>query len=1030
MLFIEFLLTNCTKGLKTQRDKDGSQTLHDACNWTYLDKPALEYHDLENVKIISYRELKAAKEIIFSHLKCIEYPEFIGIDFNILEYCVPSLMLGILDSGHAFFNVPTDPLTYINIFGSLNVKYIFTRSITSNREIICQFDIHGQSVYLTKSIDTIERKGQENINNRKYCFAYAIATSGSTGAPKIVKVPHPCILPNIMDLRKILNITSSDKITQLTNFTFDPSIVEIFLSLYCAATLFMVSKGLKNEAGRLLEEIFLARITVLQITPSFFFHQWSTERLKTTILNKDSELRILLMGGEPFPSTKLLSKASHSRNTTRVFNIYGITEVSCWSSINEIVKNVDEPCLGEPLSETIFQIRNENNEVIRGEGILYVGSTTRICIVGNETEENLNKPVFRDTGDVVSIDDQHRIFYRGRRNNIVKRFGNKVNLRELERVVMELSFVQNCATFWDIESHKLYLCLATTDTKEDFSKLRDDIMLHLKILPAIYKPDKIIKVEHFSFTTSGKICQTSLREMCRNSETEVVNVNECMLMHSHVNANKIFENLWNNHIKSSKNIGFLMSGGTSIAALQISSAIAQTFNIEFPELIGMLLKDSTCDECANYITSILISRDCDKAISHSIDISFNNDPSERILNTENCAIEPPRRNFTLSSNRKYWYKCRGKIYGKLAEEDNIKSFLKNISNVEVLAIYNLQKCIDASPTIYCYSAAELYVTVGSHSGIICTANLLETGNPPYEIKLPDRIEASVLTLSNFRGIVGCYDGYIYCIHLKTGDIIWKFQTQDMVKCTAVMCVQGSKIFVGSYDFHIYCLSTEVYDIKSDGTQIWKIKASKGGICATGCLHQQTTSVLFGTLDGSCLALEQSSGRIIWKHKLQDPIFVAPIVLRTGYVLFCSVAGTLCCFDIETDCQMWRYMIYGNVFSYPMIWTPESMDEEYVVLASHNKNIYCLKMPQRTIEEKPKLRYTLQLQSPIFATAWCEDGYMFVACTDGIFKIFDLLKGKLLATKQFPGEIFSSPVIHNNLAVLGCRDNNLYVLKLS
>jgi len=49
---------------------------------------------LENIKIISYKELKAAKEIVSSHLKCIACSEFIGIDFDILECYVPSLMLG------------------------------------------------------------------------------------------------------------------------------------------------------------------------------------------------------------------------------------------------------------------------------------------------------------------------------------------------------------------------------------------------------------------------------------------------------------------------------------------------------------------------------------------------------------------------------------------------------------------------------------------------------------------------------------------------------------------------------------------------------------------------------------------------------------------------------------------------------------------------------------------------------------------------------------------------------------------------
>lgn len=155
----------------------------------------------------------------------------------------------IIDSGHSFFNIPLDPLICKDIFRFLHVKYVFTKSNQQipNKKIICQIDIHGQLIYLTRLIDV-----QESVtSNRKwYYFAYAIATSGSTGTPKIVKVSHACILPNIIDLRTILDITSSDKIAQLTHLTFDPSIVEIFLSIYCAATLFMVSNAFKNEGDR------------------------------------------------------------------------------------------------------------------------------------------------------------------------------------------------------------------------------------------------------------------------------------------------------------------------------------------------------------------------------------------------------------------------------------------------------------------------------------------------------------------------------------------------------------------------------------------------------------------------------------------------------------------------------------------------------------------------------------------------------------------------------------------------------------
>ncbi|EFN77267.1 Acyl-CoA synthetase family member 4 [Harpegnathos saltator] len=819
-------------------------------------------------------------------------------------------------------------------------------------------------------------------------------------------------------------MTENDKISQLTNFTFDPCIIEIFLSLSCAATLFMVSKQLKYEANRLLEKIFHAHVTFLQITPSLFFHMWSTKRLRITILDKNSYLRILLLGGEPFPSTKLLSEASHSQNKTRLFNIYGITEVSCWSSINEIIKNngIDESYIGEPLSETIYQVRNENNEILtRGTGFLYIGSSSRICIIGNETDEdNLCKQVFRYTGDVISIDDHGRIFYLGRQNNVIKRFGIKVNLRELEKVMTELNFVRNCAALWDAKSHKLYLCLSIMKIKE-FINLENNIISHLRILPAIYKPDKIIIVEQFDFTSNGKICMSSLKKVCRNSETEVISANN-----SYADIGEIFKNLWSQHIKV-KDVGFLTSGGTSITALQISSAAAETFKVEFPELIGMLLKDVTFIECVNYIRTTLTSLDWNMSLNRCIAVFYDN-KIQSIFNTDKFMIEKPVLNsYPMSTNRNnsYQYKCRGKTNGDiLVQEQSIKLLSINISSIEVVSTYNLQKCVDASPTVYCYSTSELFVTVGSHSGIICTVNLLEKNTKPYELKLPDRIEASILVLTEFRGIVGCYDGYIYCVHLKTGEVIWKFQTQDMVKCTAITCVQKSKIFVGSYDHHIYCLSIE------DGTQIWKTKASQGGICATGCLHPQSISVLFGTLDGTCLALRQFSGLIMWKHKLQDPVFVAPVVLQNGYVLFCSVAGMLCCFDIETDCQMWRYEICGNVFSYPIITHMSINNNEHVILASRNKHLYCLEMPQMIMEEKePRLRYMLQFHSAIFATPWCEDKHMFVACTDGTFQVFDILEGKLFTSKRLPGEIFSSPVVHDNLAVLGCRDNNLYVLKL-
>lgn len=57
---------------------------------------------------------------------------------------------------------------------------------------------------------------------------------------------------------------------------------------------------------------------------------------------------------------------------------------------------------------------------------------------------------------------------------------------------------------------------------------------------------------------------------------------------------------------------------------------------------------------------------------------------------------------------------------------------------------------------------------------------------------------------------GCYDGNVYCFHLKTGNIIWNYQTGNAIKSSAIFCKIKETIFIGSYDCYIYCLSVKVY----------------------------------------------------------------------------------------------------------------------------------------------------------------------------------------------------------------------------
>ncbi|XP_066603699.1 beta-alanine-activating enzyme isoform X2 [Prorops nasuta] len=947
------------------KQKSFNRNLIDIFKLHAVEHVAIEYYDIESSKIIKYSDINNAIIEALEILKDLTDYQFIGINYDIPNYCIPSLILGILSKGHGFVYLPLEVSISRKFIQLLNVNYVFAKACLHEADIICEYVIHEQKVFLIKLKHDCTKLVKNDIN-----FAYAIATSGSTGESKIVKVSHGSILPNIIDLKKILEINECDKIAQITNLEFDPSLIEIFLSFACGSTLFLPSDNLRNDPQRLLQIMYKNKVTFLQITPSLLFHRWSFRSLSKTIFSENSSLKVLLLGGEIFPNINKIRKIKHLKNITRIFNIYGITEISCWASINEInllLSDKDHSSdLGTTLSETIFEVRDENNEIIKDgskEGSLYIGDLVQVV--------------------------KGKIFYRGRKGMIIKRFGNKLNLQKLEDIVSQLDHIKQCHSIWDKCNHKLHLIITTVKDFDDISEMRKNILDHLKQLPSIYQPDKIHFINNIKLTRNGKVCGKFLEQLCEEEESAI-----------NKDAEKCFRNLWEEFlIRSSK--GFLELGGTSLNALQISSTVSEMLNLTFPELIGMMLRNSTFEECSNYVINQIKKKDyyCKEE-----SIRFDNGNSYNSLLKEAKFSHP-------------WQKCRGKSIGSRKNKKN-ETYGK-ISNIAICHSYDLKKCVDASPTLFESSEGKQYVTVGSHSGIIFTCELSdEKDAETYQMKLPDRIEASILIIDDFIGIIGCYDNKIYCVNIKSGQIIWSYKTENIIKCTAILCAKTKLIFFGSYDYHVYCLNVNC------GSKVWKVKPSNSSITCNGCFHSSTNTVLFGTLNGTCVALKKTTGEIFWKHKLQDPIFSAPVVFKNGLACFCSVNGTISCFNIEANYKIWSYRTNGNIFAHLVLKYDFTRDSEKLIATSMNKNVYILE----NVEQKPKTKI-FQLDGPIFATPWIDDDLIIVNSTNGSCTVMNLLTGERLSNIKLPADTFSSPIMHNQLIGVGCRDNCLYILKL-
>lgn len=123
----------------------------------------------------------------------------------------------------------------------------------------------------------------ETTDARHGDLAYVLHTSGTTGFPKTVRVPHRCILPNILHLRSVrtcfctrmaflkesikeisrvfllrslFQMRADDVVFLASPLTFDPSVVDIFLALSSGAQLLIVPNVIKKMPNRLAQLLF------------------------------------------------------------------------------------------------------------------------------------------------------------------------------------------------------------------------------------------------------------------------------------------------------------------------------------------------------------------------------------------------------------------------------------------------------------------------------------------------------------------------------------------------------------------------------------------------------------------------------------------------------------------------------------------------------------------------------------------------------------------------------------------------------
>lgn len=120
-------------------------------------------------------------------------------------------------------------------------------------------------------------------------------------------------------------------------------------------------------------------------------------------------------------------------------------------------------------------------------------------------------------------------------------------------------------------------------------------------------------------------------------------------------------------------------------------------------------------------------------------------------------------------------------------------------------------------------------------------------------------------------------------------------------------------------------------------------------------------------------------------------------------------------------------IDGNIFSHLVTQFNETTNTESIIVASKNKFIYNFEIDKKDTTKVPNLIYKINCESPIISTPWVDGNFITIVSINGDVRILDFKSGDTLTRYSLKADVYSSPVLHKNIIVLGSRDNNLWIL---
>lgn len=419
---------------------------------------------------LTFRELDELSGRVYAYLKKkgIGREDFVMI---VLPRSVKSYvaMLGVWKAGAAMVLFEDDaPVERVNFaYKDCNCKMSITMD---NWDAIMQME----SV-----------SGYEQTDNHDACFA--VYTSGSEGMPK--GILHEYGKLNLIVESLLVNgeniLNEDDRLGLPLPMSAGASLVLMVDGLVQKAYVDIFPMSMFRDIERLTTHINREQITTTGIVPSMIMqNRINSSCLKKLITGTEGSHRVYL---EDYP----------------IINTYGQSESLITPLTFIIDKLYDNTPAGKPTGDYGLQILDEEGNRVEVGELCYPTPYTRGYInLPEQTAEVFRNGLFH-TGDIARINEDGNYVILGRKTDMIKINGNRIEPAEIEAAVKRVLNLDWAFAKGFVEPERSFICVYyTADINIDYAHVREELM---KILPTYMIPSYFVHIDSIPHLPNGKV---------------------------------------------------------------------------------------------------------------------------------------------------------------------------------------------------------------------------------------------------------------------------------------------------------------------------------------------------------------------------------------------------------------------------------------------------------------------------------------------------------------------------------------------